>query len=229
MSGQMNMDELFGDGVAVPGEPHLACVLLLDVSGSMRFSGAINSLNEALVRFKEQVCKDEIARKRVDVAIVTFSTNVMVENDFAPVGMMETNTLQAEGMTCMAEGVQVAIDLVKARNRAYESLGTPFFKPWIFMITDGAPTDTDNIEAAAARVRLEESKGKLKFWALGVDGYEKEHLFKLTDRVFELNEHNFTGVFDWLSESMVEIANSSVGLERDYDGDLLPATRRVTE
>ena len=226
MSGQMKMDELFGDTIATPGEPHLACVLLLDVSGSMRFSGAIHKLNEALVRFKEQVCKDELARKRIDVAVVTFATNVKVENDFAPVEILDARELNAEGMTCMAEGVQTAIDLVKERNRVYDNMGTPFFKPWIFMITDGTPTDTEMIGQA---VRMEESKGKLKFWALGVDGYQKDYLFQLTDRVFELEAHNFTGVFDWLSESMVEIANSYVGMEPEFEGDAIPNANKVLE
>ena len=63
MAEQLNFNELFGDSVSAIGEPHLACVLLLDVSGSMR-GNPINSLNDSIRRFKEQVCMDEIARKR---------------------------------------------------------------------------------------------------------------------------------------------------------------------
>ena len=71
MAEQLNFDDLFGDSVSVVGEPHLACVLLLDVSGSM--SGEpIWNLNKAIRRFNEQVRPDDIAKKRVDVAVVTF-------------------------------------------------------------------------------------------------------------------------------------------------------------
>ena len=37
-------------------EPHLACCLLVDVSGSMANNGKINQLNNALAQFRDQVC-----------------------------------------------------------------------------------------------------------------------------------------------------------------------------
>ena len=79
------------------------------------------------------------------------------------------------------------------------------------MITDGAPTD--DITSARQRIIDEESKGahgKLKFWAVGVPGYSKETLTSLTKRCIALNEANFNGIFNWLSESMVTISVSSV-------------------
>jgi uncharacterized protein YegL len=82
------------------------------------------------------------------------------------------------------------------------------------MITDGAPTD--DIEGAVRRIQEEESKGthgKLKFWALGVKGFDKETLFRLTKRVIELDGFDFAGIFNWLSESMVAISISRVGDE----------------
>lgn len=112
----------------------------------------------------------------------------------------------------MGAGINLAIDKVKERNRFYSDMGTPCYRPWIFMITDGAPTD--DISAARQRILDEESKGahgKLKFWAVGVPGYNKDVLTSLTKRCIELNEANFKGIFDWLSESMVIISVSRVG------------------
>ena len=53
----------------------------------------------------------------------------------------------------------------------------------------------------------------MKFFALGVGGYDKATLFKLTKRVMELDDTNFAGIFDWMSESMVAISVSRVGEE----------------
>lgn len=228
MSEQLTMDEFFGDTmISAPGESHLACVLLLDVSGSMS-GGPIQSLNEAVERFKNQVCKDEIAKRRVDVAIVTFGTDVQVVQGFTPIGQMMPPRLEARGRTSMAEGIQVAIDLVKERNHFYHQIGAPCFKPWIFMITDGAATSSVmEMEQAAARIQDEETKGavgRLKFWALGIDNYDKNQLFKLTKRVIELKAHDFTGIFDWLSDSMTAISNSHVG--EDVELELLPEDAR---
>lgn len=214
MAEQLNFDELFGDSVSVVGEPHLACVLLLDVSGSMA-GEPISNLNKAIRRFKEQVCKDEIARKRVDVAVVTFATQVHVVTDFVPIEKLPDIKLVAEGTTMMAEGIDVAIDMVKKRNSFYQQIGIPFFKPWIFMITDGLPNSSRvAMQQAAQRIEKEEnsgSNGKLKFWVLGISDYDSTEMFKLTKRVVELRNHDFTGIFDWLSDSMTAISQSTVG------------------
>ena len=199
--------------IAAPQEAHLACVLLLDTSGSMQ-GDSIASLNRALREFKDKVSMDEMAQKRVDIAIIEFNSEARLVQDFTPISQMKPITLKADGLTAMGAGINKAIDMVKDRNRFYNSLGTPVYKPWIFMITDGAPTD--NIENAARRIQEEESKGthgKLKFFALGVAGYDRATLFKLTERVMELSDTDFTGIFNWISESMVAISVSRVGDE----------------
>ena len=216
-------------GIINPQEAHLACVFLLDVSGSMG-GDPINNLNAAIKKFKNDVLMDELALTRIDVAIVTFESSIRVIQDFVPISRMEPIVLQASGSTKMADGINVAIDLVKDRNRFYKKLGTPCYKPWIFMITDGYPDIDQDMEAVAERIRIEESKGshgKLKFWACGVGQYDKTTMFKLTKRVIELKDYNFQGIFNWASESMVAISVSDVENEaRPVD---LPRTARKAD
>jgi len=216
-------------GINNPQEAHLACVFLLDVSGSMG-GDPINNLNAAIRKFKNDVLMDELAQSRIDVAIVTFESSIRVIQDFVPISRMEPIVLQASGSTKMADGINVAIDLVKDRNRFYKKLGTPCYKPWIFMITDGYPDYDQNMEAVAERIRIEESKGshgKLKFWACGVGQYDKTTMFKLTKRVIELKDYDFQGIFNWASESMVAISVSDVENEaRPVD---LPRTARKAD
>lgn len=207
---QTGFNEVPGGGISAPGEAHMACVLLLDTSGSM-VGDPINSLNKAINDFKEQTSMDELAQKRVDIAIIEFNDTARVVQEFTPLSMMQPVTLSATGCTAMGAGIELAIDKVKERNRFYASMGTPCYKPWIFMITDGAPTD--DISNARQRIIDEESKGthgKLKFWAVGVPGYSKDTLTSLTKRCIALDEANFKGIFDWLSESMVTISVSRV-------------------
>ncbi len=214
---------------AAPGEPHLACVLLLDTSSSMSGS-PIDSLNDAVNTFKESTCADELSKKRVDVAIVEFNSEARVVQPFMPVGRMEPVRLQANGMTSMGSGINLAIDLVKERNRIYAQMGTPCFAPWIVMITDGAPTD--DVSMAAQRIKEEEAKGsggKLKFWSVGVPGYSLETLAKLSQkrRIIELESANFQGFFNWLSESMTTISVSQVGDKVKLD-ELPPDAKVIT-
>lgn len=232
VSEQLNMEQFFGDKINSFGEPHLACALLLDTSASMGTGNrAIDSLNAGVQRFKASVMSDPIAQKRVDVALITFNTNVEVISDFVPVSQMPTPILEADGMTDMAAGIQTAIDLVKQRTAMYQTLGTPCHKPWIFMITDGASTsDEEDMRKAAERISIEEGKGshgRLAFWALGIDNYDQAELFKLTNRVLELRNEDFTGIFDWLSESMSCISQSHIGESVKFDP--LPENARKAE
>ena len=198
--------------IEATNQPHLACVLLLDTSGSMR--NCIKNLNDAVRDFKESVCKSEESKERVDVAIVEFNSNVNIVQDFVPITEMQPTNLEATGFTVMGKGINQAIDLVKERNRFYDSLGTPCFKPWIFMITDGYPEGEPDseIQKAKQRIKEEESKGeygKLKFFAVAVEGADKSLLNELTSRVIELKEAKFEGIFNWLSDSMTTISVSS--------------------
>lgn len=208
--------------IAAPGEPHLACVLLLDTSGSMA-GEAIDSLNQAITDFKTQTSMDPMAMKRVDVAIIEFNDTARVVQDFSPISMMAPVNLVARGQTAMGAGINLAIDKLKERNRLYAGLGTPCFKPWIFMITDGEPCgEAKNVfDGAIKRIKDEEGKGshgKLKFFALGVPGYNKQVLLDMlahqpVPRVMELRDKDFSSIFDWMAQSMVAISVSRVGDE----------------
>jgi len=206
---QEGYDEVFDNtNIAAPNEPHLACVLLLDTSGSMK-GNPIDSLNKAINDFKEQTSMDELAQKRIDIAVIEFNSTVRVVQDFTPLPQFQPINLTANGLTSMGAGINLAIDKVKERNKFYDSMGTPCYKPWIFMITDGAPTD--DVSVAQQRiVNEDENKKKLKFWAIGVPGFNPRQLKSLTNRCIALDKAEFSGIFNWLSESMVTISVSRV-------------------
>ena len=63
-------------------EPRCASLLILDVSVSMQ-GERIRQLNEGLVAYKDDLAGDGLARKRVEVAIVTFGGTVDVIQNFA--------------------------------------------------------------------------------------------------------------------------------------------------
>ena len=197
--------------VAAPGEPHLACVLLLDTSGSMR-GPAIQSLNEGVARFIRDLQRDEMAKKRLDLAIVEFNDAIWLLQDFLPIGQSTPPNLVARGTTAMGAAVEAAVGMVKERNKLYNSIGVPAHKPWIFMITDGLPTD--DIENAVRLVQEEErrgSHGRLKFHSLAVDQADVNILRRFSERILCLRGRDFTSIFDWLAKSMAYISQSQIG------------------
>ena len=54
-------------------EARCPCVLLLDTSGSMQGT-PIDALNEGLYALKEDLMKNSLASRRVEVAVVTFNS-----------------------------------------------------------------------------------------------------------------------------------------------------------
>ena len=94
-----------------PNEHHMACLFLVDTSGSME-GEAINELNDGLNRFKTEVCEDKTTRNVLDVAIVEFNSTVQVIQPFTPVEYMEPVNLTARGGTSMGAALRTAIDMV---------------------------------------------------------------------------------------------------------------------
>lgn len=191
-------------------EPRCPCVLLLDTSGSMH-GKAIDALNEGLWVFKLEVCKDALAARRVEVAIVTFDDRVTVAQPFVGVEEFEPPILTAQGLTHMGAGIHKALDLVEGRKQQYKASGIAYYRPWIFMITDGEPQgEPDELMAGAARrIRESELQKRVAFFAVGVEGANLEQLRHVATRhPVKLKGLSFRELFVWLSGSMQAVAQS---------------------
>ncbi|MCS6776764.1 MAG: VWA domain-containing protein [Chloroherpetonaceae bacterium] len=194
-------------------EPRCPCVLLLDISGSMH-GAPIEALNEGLRTFRDNLCRDPLASRRVEVAIVTFNSEVRVEQDFVTVDRFEPPTLKAQGMTHMGAAIHKALDLVQARKAQYRASGIAYYRPWVFLITDGAPQGEPEgvVEDAARRIAEDEANKHVAFFAVGVENADMEKLATISTRApVRLKGLNFVEMFVWLSASMQRVSQSQVG------------------
>ncbi len=190
-------------------EARCACLILLDISGSMK-GDPIAELNRGLLQFAEELREDRLASLRVDVGVVTFGEKVDVVAQFGSAQNFYPQQLVANGSTPMGEALEAGIDLVAARQAEYRSNGIATYRPWIFLITDGAPTDS--WERAARRIRDGESRNSFSLFAVGVGGADMKTLSQISVKApVALNGLAFTDMFRWLSSSLSAISRSSVG------------------
>jgi uncharacterized protein YegL len=194
---------------AINPEPRVASILVLDVSGSM-LGTPVSQLNEGIRAYKNELAGDSLASKRVEVCIITFGGQVAVLNDFTTADNFIPPELQAEGDTPMGRAISMAVEKVAERKAEYRSNGVMYYRPWIFLITDGAPTD--EWRSAAQRVREGESKKEFSFWAIGVEGADMGILRQISVREpLMLRGMQFKELFKWLSNSQQSVSRSTPG------------------
>jgi uncharacterized protein YegL len=194
-------------------EPRCPSLLILDVSYSMRGT-PVAQLQAGVEAYRDSLYADALARKRVEIAILNFGGKVELLNAFCTVDNFTVPTLVASGDTPMGQAVVEGLDLLASQKTVYKQNGISYFRPWVFLITDGAPTDTQTHfwTEAKQRVREGESARSFSFFAVGVEGADMNRLSELCVREpLKLQGLEFRRMFEWLSASQQAVSRSTPG------------------
>jgi len=196
-------------------DPRCACVLLLDTSGSMD-GERIKRLNNGLQTSKTQLLEDHMAVKRVDLAIISFDSEVTVVRDFGPLDDFEPPVLTAQYQTFMGTAISEALDKIDDRKTEYKENGIQYYRPWLFLLTDGHPEGEELgvVEEAKLRLRKQQDGKHVKVFPVAVgDGVDLTELTEIAGaEALRLNETKFSELFVWLSASLTVVSHSDVNV-----------------
>ena len=205
--------EMYEQNEPINYEQKCLCVLVLDTSGSMNADNAIGQLNQGLQTFKSQIMNDETARDRLEIAIVSFNSEIKVELQPSLISEIEMPTLKASGQTQLVRAIEEAQQVIKDRKDYYKSKGLTYYRPWIVVMTDGDPYPANqDIDGIAQKIQEDADAKKYVFFMIGVGNeVHDDVLSKLTTSQFpamRMDAVNFAEFFQWLSASATVVVNS---------------------
>jgi uncharacterized protein YegL len=225
MSQDLRGDALHAPEDEIRARPPLPCVLLLDTSGSMGDmndpSSSIFKLNEGLKVFERAVKGMKLARDSVEICIITFGQDVKTIQEFVQANDFVPPVLDGQGETPMGEAITVALRTLEERKNELRSREESYFRPWLFLLTDGAPTD-DVTNAAAMLQQAHDDRGVV-FFAVGMgDAVDFDTLKAISPKQKKTgykelvrepvrlpNENSLYEMFVWLVNSQEMVTNSS--------------------
>ena len=186
------------------------CLLLLDVSGSMT-GRPIEELNAGLVLLKDELSADPLASKRVQIGVITFGP-VETVTDFVDAKEWDAPVLTPKGNTPMGAAIEQGLQMLESQKAIYKNAGIPHYRPWVFLITDGGPTDS--WKNAARLVHEGEAGKKFRFFAVGVGQANFDILKQISvSEPIALKGVRFRDLFAWLSSSLASVSQSNPGDE----------------
>lgn len=186
------------------------CVLVLDCSGSMR-GEPIKQLNVGLKALEKELKDDIDASSRVQLLIIKAfgKDETEVSADWIDAMNFAAPEMIAAGLTPLGKAMELALQKIEEQKCLYDSCGITSKRPWIFLISDGEPTDYD-WEAIAKKCCLAQQNKKVVIHAVGTEEANLEKLAKFSlSSPKRLTGLKFTEFFLWLSRSVSCISKAA--------------------
>lgn len=182
----------------------LPCAIVLDGSSSMDGT-PIAELNAGLKALEAELKSHSIARQRVQLLLIRLGGNSEVEVITPWTDAMEfvAPDVEANGNTPLGEAVRLALFEIEQQKAAYDVAGIASNRPWLFIFTDGQPTDSDWLKSAEA-CRAAEAAEKVVVFPIAIG--DSANLIQLAEFSTEraparVDQQKLSDLFVWLGRS----------------------------
>jgi uncharacterized protein YegL len=198
---------------------------MLDTSGSM--AGAkIQAVNQGIQLIHNELLNNPQALDTVHIAVLTFNTTAQIVSPLTDLLSFTPPTLNAEGVTSLADALAVLAQSLDHDIIENTSQQKGDFKPLVFLLTDGIPTDSQGYPSENWRPAIQALRNRSKnkvgtIIALGIGGNDEidENVLKevgdVALKMTTVNSDTIQSFFKWVSAS---VSTASVAANRGEEG-----------
>jgi len=178
----------------------LPVYLLVDTSGSMH-GEAIESVRNGLQVLVSALRQDPYALETAYLSVITFDNRAQQITPLTELMSFQIPELRVNGMTAMGEALSLLADCIQREVVKGSAEQKGDWKPIVFLLTDGAPTD--DLDRGINAIRQVKT-GTFVACAAG-PGADTGTLKKITEAVISLDtadSNSIKAFFQWVSSSI---------------------------
>lgn len=187
----------------------LPVYLVLDTSGSM-YGEPIEAVKNGVQTLISTLRSDPYALETAFISIITFNTNAQQVTSLTELASFQQPTIDAGGCSALGGALELLAQKIDAEVTKTTAEQKGDWKPLVFLMTDGEPTDDITHGLAEFRKR---KTGMVVACAAGT-GANTNTLKQITENVVSLDTADSATIkafFKWVSAS---ISTSSINLEK---------------
>ena len=178
----------------------LPVYLLLDTSGSMH-GEPIEAVKNGVVILVSSLRQDPYALETAYLSIITFDTQAKQLIPLTEIAMFQPPQLQATGTTQLGEALGLLADQIDQEVQKTTPDTRGDWKPLVFIMTDGAPTD----DWTKGFAKLKQAKTGMIIACAAGHNADSSILKQITEVVVELataDSNTIKAFFKWVSASI---------------------------
>ena len=180
----------------------LPVYLLLDCSGSM-LGEPIEAVRQGVKALLSELRGDPQALETAYLSVITFDSQARQIIPLTELLQFQEPEISAGGATSLGEALNVLIDCVNREVRKSTQTQKGDWRPLVFILTDGAPTDVQTFREATGQ--LKEMKAANIIACAAGSNANTAYLKEITDNVLMMNTlsaGDMAQFFAWVSGSI---------------------------